>query len=195
MSAVPSEDAKIAAALVILAEGLEGLRARADASTGPTVDISTVGREFSVSDLCGAILDTERTSMRYIQAELTSATDVPSTKLVKAFTLVGRNLRDDVVVRAGVKLANDYREHFPERRLNPYATWRTFVQTQLRESQVSLMNKHTSADLLADRLVSGGLAAWRALDQSGLWHEAPERMAGAARSILDETRSPIDADN
>lgn len=162
----------------------------ADLADAAGVSATEIERYFSdMTSVGDAILDRERSSMRDIMARLHVDTARPSQKLVRAFELVGMNLRRDPVVRAGVRIAAESRDDFPHRRLDPFATWQTFV-VELLEAAVSAGELHVSAglDQAARVLVAAGMGTKDLIAFHGSWETAPAQMASTARVIVDFMR-------
>jgi len=162
----------------------------ADLADAAGVSATEIEGYFSdMTSVGDAILDRERSSMRDVIARLHVETVNPSQKIVRAFELVGVNLRSDPVVRAGVRIAAESRHDFPHRRLDPFATWQTFV-VELLEAAVSAGELHVSAglDQAARVLVAAGMGTKDLIAFRGTWETAPAQMASTARVIVDYMR-------
>lgn len=138
-----------------------------------------------------AILDRERASMHEIMTALGGERATSLEKLVSAFERVGVNLRDDVVVRAGVRMAAESRGSFPHRRLDPFATWRAFVVDLLRKSVVDgEMEDTTNVEEAARVIVAAGMGTKDLIAFRGTWDSAPMQMASTAQVLVDYMTRP-----
>lgn len=88
-----------------------------------------------IHDLSSAILDYERDAMRKIQDRLDDANIAGLSKIVKAFSATGLAISEDPIIQAAVRMASESRFFFPERKLNPFDTWKEFVETSLIEAE------------------------------------------------------------
>ena len=82
-----------------------------------------------------AILTYEGSTMRAAQQRAAETTAAPLERLQLAFRLVGRNLAHDSIARAGIRIAAEAADCFPERKINPFRTWEKFVLRNLEEAQ------------------------------------------------------------
>lgn len=139
--------------------------------------------------LGAAILDHERASMHAVQSRLSRDPSHALEKLVLAFRLVGENLASDVIVRAGVRLAAESREHFPERRLDPFRTWEMFVTAQLVAARdAGLLKKPVDIAETVRVFVAVGMGTKDLLAFRDDWDHSAARLDAAARSIVDLIR-------
>jgi len=141
----------------------------------------------TMHDLGVAVLEHERASMRRVQADLAHLPD-PAARLVEAFRLVGLNLSTDIVVRAGVRIAGESRDSFPERRLDPFGTWQTFVRSLLGELDAIGPRLVLDVDRATWVIVTAGLGAVQIVRAQDRWHEAAEIMGTTAADALVAVR-------
>ena len=165
----------------------------ADASF-PTSDIRGVFADMH--ELGTAVLDHERASMRAVQERALQHASAPLEQLVLAFRLVGENLADDVVVRAGVRIAGESRDHFPERRLDPFRTWEAFVTARLVQAEeAGLLKANVDIANMAWIVVAAGMGTKDLIAFHDAWAQAPERLEAVVRHIVSLIRnSPDDPD-
>ena len=155
----------------------------ADAA-GLTVE-DVVARVGDLHDVGAAVLTAEGGSMRAAMAAARAASDDPLEVLATSFRLVGENLATRVEVRAGVRLAAESHHHFPERRIDPYRTWRAFVLAQLTEADArGLLRPGVDVEAVAWLLVSAGMGTKGLLEFRDAWDEAPGRLGGVATTVL-----------
>jgi len=182
------EDASpvVAAAAGLLAErpytevALEDV---ADAA-GLTVD-DVVARVGDLHAVAAAVLTVEGASMRAAMASARERSDDPLDVLVTTFRLVGENMASRVEVRAGMRLAAESHRHFPERRIDPYRTWRAFVVAQLTEAEArGRLRPGVDVDEVAWLLVSAGMGTKGLLEFRDAWDEAGRRLGGVATTVL-----------
>ncbi len=141
-------------------------------------------------DVGAAILDHERASMRAVQERVSRDGSDALEQLVLAFRLVGENLASDVVVRAGVRLAAESREHFPERRLDPFRTWESFVTAQLtRARDAGLLKERVDIADTVWIVVAAGMGTKDLVAFQGAWDQAPTRLEAVVRSIVSLIRT------
>lgn len=141
-------------------------------------------------ELGAAVLDHERTSMRAVQERTSRYTSDPLEQLVLAFRLVGENLANDVVVRAGVRIAGESREHFPERRLDPFRTWEAFVTTQLvRAHSAGLLKADIDIASTVWIVVAAGMGTKDLIAFHDAWAQAPKRLEAVVRNIVSLIRT------
>lgn len=137
-----------------------------------------------MTDLGNAILDHERASMHLVQRRV-SAIARPSERVIAAFRLVGENLADDVLVRAGVRIAGESRAMFPSRRLDPFKTWETFIRTQLEAERASGARLAIDIEQATRLLVAAGMGAKELVAFSGDWRAAPAALETTASDLLN----------
>lgn len=136
------------------------------------------------TDLAGAILDHERASMRSTMEEIVGRDLPPLEKVVRAFERVGQNCHEDLLVRAGVRLASESRRHFPERRLDPFETWRAFITAQLLHARGEGVLRDINIRGAVWVLVSAGIGTKNLIAFHDSWDSAADQMAATARTIV-----------
>ncbi len=135
--------------------------------------------------LGAAVLDYERECMQRTQREAAQRTSDPIERLLYVFRSIGADLANDVVVRAGVRLADESRQHFPERRLDPFAVWRDFVFRQLDEAKdMGLLHDRVNLDETVWLIVAAGMGTKDLLASRNAWTEAPARLEAILKTIL-----------
>lgn len=152
------------------------------ASTRLTLE-QVLGEFPTMRALATAILDHERASMRAIQ-ERVSALPEPSNRVIRAFRLVGENLASDIVVRAGVRIAGESREFFPERRLDPFKTWEAFVRAQLEAECAAGRSLTCDVERATWLIVAAGMGAKDLVAFHGKWESAAEILERTAEDML-----------
>lgn len=195
VGAGPSVDASeiiLQAAARLLSESPFASASISDVALAADVTEQYMRTHFSDLGAVGdAILDRERVSMHEIMIALRHEPSSPLIKLVSAFERVGRNLRDDVVVRAGVRLASESRGSFPHRRIDPFATWRAFVLELLHEAVAEgEMEEITAVEEAARVVVAAGIGTKDLIAFHGTWDSAPVQMAATAQILVDYMRRP-----
>lgn len=140
-------------------------------------DIARVTGYFpTLHQLASSILDHERRSMHVVQHRVAMLRD-PVERLLLTFRWVGDNLANDIIVRAGVRLAAESRDAFPERRLDPFATWEGFVSDQLAVAQADgLLPAEVDAKALTWLLVAAAMGTKDLIAFRDRWSEAPQRL-------------------
>lgn len=176
----------VLAAAVRLAEEPLALVTLEDVARDARVSLDTVLGSFSSTvDLGSAILDHERSSMRVAMNEVERQYVAPLQKIVLAFEAVGRNLAADIVIRAGVRIAAESRQFYPERRLDPFETWRAFITDQLT---LSLRNGElrigVDIESTAWLIVSAGMGAKDLIAFQNSWPTAASQMGATARAAV-----------
>lgn len=135
--------------------------------------------------LGSAILDHERAAMHRMQENAPALPDAPLVELRAAFAAVGRLLAEDVVVRAGVKLAAEARARFPERRLDPFRTWQGFVDARLERAQrLGQVRAGTDLGTVSRLIVAGGMGTKDFLAMRGDWTESEMRFDEMISTII-----------
>lgn len=159
---------------------LEGFAAAASAPLGKVLEVFD-----DLHALGSAILDYERTALHAVQDQILRSGGSPLEKLRAGFEAIGALLANDVVVRAAFRLATESREAFPERRLDPFGTWRGFVDARLMEAEHAGLLRE-DLDLLAarDMLVAAGVGTRDLILLRGSWDEAEAQLGGIARSFV-----------
>ncbi|MFK4762060.1 hypothetical protein ACI3KS_14080 [Microbacterium sp. ZW T5_45] len=149
----------------------------------PSTDVRGMFRDMY--EVGSAVLDHERASMHVVQERSSGGTDNPLERLALAFRLVGENLANDIVVRAGVRIAAESRDYFPERRLDPFHTWETFVAAHLTQAyDRGLLRTDLNLSSTTWILVAAGMGTKDLLAFHGAWSDAAERLESTARHIL-----------
>jgi AcrR family transcriptional regulator len=185
----------LAAAAVLLAErpyAEVSLDDVADAA-GLTVD-DVVARVGDLHAVASAVLTAEGGSMRAAMAAARERSDGPLDVLVTTFRLVGANIATRVEVRAGMRLAAESHRYFPERRIDPYRTWRAFVVGQLTEAEErGLLQPGVDVEEVAWLLVSAGMGTKGLLEFRDAWNEAPRRLEVVAATAVSLVAAPTHA--
>jgi len=154
------------------------------AAAGLGVD-EVLARVGDLHAVASAVLTVEGSSMRAAMAAARERSDDPLDVLATTFRLVGDTMASRVEVRAGMRIAAESHRHFPERRIDPYRTWRTFVLAQLTEAQDrGLLRAGVDVEEVAWLLVSAGMGTKGLLEFRGAWDEAPSRLGGLAETVL-----------
>lgn len=132
-----------------------------------------------------AILDHERSSMRVVQKRLSQQNSDPLDSLVLAFRLVGENLAGDIIVRAGVRMAAESRDFFPERQLDPFRTWEAFVAQHLTLAQEQGLLR-ADLDLPSSTwiMVAAGMGAKDLIAFHNSWRQAAAKLESTMRSLV-----------
>lgn len=154
------------------------------------VDVMLVTSEFSSMHQVGsAILDAESASMRTAQRIAAAKSDDPSVVLLHTLQLVGENIASNPVVRAGMRLAAESRDHFPERNIDPYRTWHGFVSGQLdRAHEQGQIRSDVDINALTWLLVTAGMGTKDILAFRNAWGETPSRLTAIVNMLLDLAR-------
>ena len=142
------------------------------------VPVEQIARVYpTVHVIASAVLDHERASMRTAQERAFKATVDPLERLTLVFQFVGESLATDMLVRAGVRIASESRHLFPERRLDPFATWEKFVSAQLIEGASSgLIREGIDVPAAVRVLVAAGMGTVDLLAFHDAWDDAPPRL-------------------
>lgn len=153
---------------------------------------STFGRPVSSDELrevAHRILDIESASMRRIKEVIASGRADPLDKIVTAFRMVGDNLARDPKIRAGVVIASRWSGAFPERRIDPFRTWESFVAEALQESR-RLGRIHQDIDVVEASwvIVAAGIGAKELIAFRDAWADAGPILERTARSTLAPLR-------
>lgn len=140
-----------------------------------------------------AILTYEGSTMRAAQQRAEEITDAPLERLQLAFRLVGRNLAHDSIARAGIRIAAEAADCFPERKINPFRTWEKFVLRNLEEAQ-NLGHLRPDADInsAAWLFVAAGMGTKDLLGFTGEWADAEERLSTIAAIAINSVRARYD---
>ena len=170
-----------------------------DVMRGTSLHTSHPGTQsLSMHAIGAGILDHERASMRSAKESAFAASEDPLERLVYVFRTVGENLAHDTVVRAGVRIAAESRQYFPERRIDPFLTWERFVTTQLEHAHL----KHSlRADIdipgAVRIIVAAGMGTKDLVAFQDAWNEAPARfeetIVGVVELMMRERTAPHEA--
>ncbi|WP_458114334.1 hypothetical protein M1D88_09825 [Arthrobacter sp. R1-13] len=133
-----------------------------------------------------AILDAEGASMRTAQqVAILRAQGQPLDVLRHTFRIVGRNMQTMPVVRAGMRLAIESHEQFPERNIDPYRTWRAFILAQLSDARdQAMLNPEVDIEAVTWLLVSSGMGTKELVSFTGAWDEVSQRLDVALDTVL-----------
>ena len=148
--------------------------------------LQEVNRYFgSVVDIGAALLNAEGDSMREAQRAGASAGSDPLAVLQSTFHAVAVNISSQPIVRAGIRIAQESRRFYPERRIDPFRTWKAFVvgQLELAKSEGRLRSG-VDCESAAWLIVSSGLGAKELVAFSGRWSELPEIMGKTVEQIV-----------
>ncbi|PCC16878.1 hypothetical protein [Brevibacterium aurantiacum] len=148
------------------------------------------GRYATMHSLGSAILTHEGSTMRAAQQRAEETTAAPLERLQLAFRLVGRNLACDPIARAGIRIAAEAADCFPERKINPFRTWERFVLRNLEEAR-SLGHLRPGADInsVAWLFVAAGMGTKDLLGFTGEWSDAEEKLSTVAAIAIDSVRA------
>jgi len=170
--------ARLLAAAPFVLVSIEEVRAAAGTDAAST-------RYASMHELGSAVLDHERGSMHAVQARVTTAATDPLDLLRRTFHAIGELLADDAIVRAGIRIAFESREHFPERRLDPFATWSSFAAACLTAARAKgLLRPDLDVESAAWVVVAASIGTKDYLALHDRWPEAPERFDGTLDALL-----------
>ncbi|WP_336651216.1 MULTISPECIES: hypothetical protein [unclassified Leucobacter] len=143
------------------------------------------GRPPTRHELGVAVLNAEGTAMRGAQAAAARRASSPLERLYCAFDEVGELMAGNVLVRAGMRLAAESRTEFPERRIDPYATWHTFLTGALTEAAAAgELRPDTNIDEVAWTLVAVGFGTKDLVGFHGRWEEVGPRLHAALHYVL-----------
>jgi hypothetical protein len=176
------------------------LSAVADYFLTPELDeLSTRGLEFAVGrpvssaelrEVAHLILDIESASMRRIKDVIASERSDPLDKIVTAFRMVGDNLARDTHIRAGVVIASRWSRAFPDRRIDPFRTWESFIAEALQESR-RLGRIRQDIDIVEASwvVVAAGIGAKELIAFRDTWADAGSILERTARSTIAPLRT------
>lgn len=129
----------------------------------------------SMHSIGTAILTYEGNSMRTAQRQASLQASTPLNRLQLAFRLVGENLANDVIVRAGIRIAAESHRYFPERNINPFRTWQGFVSSAILDAQsAGEIRDDSNIDEIAWLITAAGLGTKDLLEFTGRWEDAPK---------------------
>lgn len=148
--------------------------------------VRDVGRHFgSVREIGAAILDAEGDSMREAQRVGAAAGSDPLAVLQATFRAVAVNISSRPIVRAGIRIAQESRHLYPERRIDPFRTWKSFVVGQLELAKsAGLLRPGVECESAAWLIVSSGLGTKELVAFTGRWDELPQLMADTIGQIV-----------
>ncbi len=132
-----------------------------------------------------AILTAEGSSMRAAMAQAQQRGGTPIEVLEHTFELIGANMASRAEVRAGMRIAAESRQFFPERKIDPYRTWYAFVSSQLQAAEsAGLLRAGTDLDAISWLIVSAGMGTKDLVAFREAWDEIAERLNTTLSSIL-----------
>lgn len=131
-----------------------------------------------------AVLDLERAGMREVRTVVEHHPGPVVELIPMALRMVGENLAQNLVIRAGVTLAAEARRHFPERPLDPFRTWMAFLGQQLglAQEQGELCDG-VDLEAAAWLITSSGMGTMDFVRTRGLWSEAPNLLWQTAHDV------------
>lgn len=164
----------------------------ADVAHASKLPIEQVKALFpTMHDLGCAILDHERASMYHAHQRALEATQDPLERLLLTVRAVGENLAGDIVVRAGVRLASESRRSFPERRIDPFRTWESFVATQLAAAEAQgVLRDEIDREQMVWLFVAVGMGVKDLLAFRGDWADAPAQLENTLAIVLSLITRP-----
>lgn len=150
----------------------------------PVHDVQPYFRD--IRDIAIAILDAEGASMRHAQEiAYRHWKGQPLEVLRHTFRLVGQNMATVPIVRAGMRIAAESLEQFPERNIDPYRTWRSFVLTQLSDARgLGMIEPKINIEAVAWLLVSAGIGTKELVSITGKWADASKRLDDTLGLVL-----------
>lgn len=144
---------------------------------------------YSMQALGAEILTLEGDSMRQAMSRASRDAQDPLDRLRLAFRYVGEHLAEQSIVRAGVRIAGESYHCFPERKIDPFRTWRRFIIKALREAQDSAtILPGTNIDDVAWILTASGLGTKDLLFFTGEWNRAPALLESTAVQVASSIR-------
>jgi len=148
--------------------------------------VEEVNRHFgSVTDVGAALLVAEGDSMREAQRAAALVASDPLEVLRATFHAVAVNISSQPIVRAGIRIAQESRHLYPERRIDPFRTWKAFVVGQLeRAKSAGRLRPDADPESLAWLIVSAGLGAKELVAFTGRWSELPEIMESTVGQVM-----------
>jgi len=157
-----------------------------DIAAAASISESDFSKCFSsMHDLGAAILTYEGSSMRAAQKKATAMADTPLDRLILAFRFVGENLAVDSTVRAGIRIAGESHHCFPERQIDPFRTWQSFILAVLAEADAhGSLRKGSDYEGTAWLLTAAGLGTKDLLMFTEAWHDAPQLLEQCARLTI-----------
>lgn len=148
--------------------------------------VRDLGRHFgTVREIGAAILDAEGDSMREAQRVGAAAGSDPLAILQATFRAVAVNISSRPIVRAGIRIAQESRHLYPERRIDPFRTWKAFVVGQLELAKSKgLLRPGVECESAAWLIVSSGIGTKELVAFTGRWDELPGLMADTIGQIV-----------
>lgn len=132
-----------------------------------------------------AVLTAEGNSMREAMATARDMSSNPLEILDHTFQLIGTNMAELKVVRAGMRLAAEARQHFPERRIDPYRTWHAFVSGELEAARnQGLLRNDIDIDSVTWLIVSAGMGTKDLVAFRDAWDEIAVRLSTTLSTVL-----------
>lgn len=132
-----------------------------------------------------AVLTAEGNSMREAMATARDMSSNPLEILARTFQLIGTNMAELKVVRAGMRLADEARQHFPERRIDPYRTWHAFVSGELEAARnQGLLRNDIDIDSVTWLIVSAGMGTKDLVAFRDAWAEIAVRLSATLSTVL-----------
>ncbi|MGO4583792.1 TetR family transcriptional regulator [Arthrobacter sp. 2RAF6] len=139
-----------------------------------------------VQGIATAVLDAESASMRHAQQAALEETGHPIDVLRRTFRYVGLNIATKPIVRAGIRIAAESREYFPERAIDPFQTWQKFIHSQLSlAKRRDLLRPEIDIDAVTWLLVSAGLGTKELARLHNDWDQFGHRLEAVLGVVLD----------
>lgn len=139
----------------------------------------------SMHELGSAILAHEGESMRNAQRRAQRDAQEPLERLRIAFRYTGDNLAEDVMVRAGIRIAGESHHCFPERNISPFRTWRSFISAALDDALAAgAIRPDVSVEDAAWLLTAAGLGTKDLLSFTNDWQAAPALLEQVAVQVI-----------
>lgn len=144
----------------------------------------------TVRDAAIAVLTAEGSSMREAQRRASAESDDPLRVLERTFALVGDNMANSLVVRAGMRLAAESRQHVPERNIDPYRTWSSYLIGLLEEAnRRGQLRSGLDVPAVAWLFVATAIGAKELISFQNAWPEAEARLGDCAAMLIDAIRA------
>lgn len=141
---------------------------------------------LTMREIAIAILVEEGSSMRHAQRMAAKQTSHPIEVLRLTFEYVGKSIATESVVRAGIRIAAESRACFPERRIDPFRTWRSFIYSQLSHAEtMGLLKPNVDLHSITWLLVSAGLGSKELVSFRDAWEEIEDRLASVLGLVLN----------
>ena len=185
----------ILAAAKLLAESPFAAVSLDQVSRSSHVALGTIREHFpSMHDLACSILDAEGDAMRGAQHRASNEVMNPLDRLRSAFRIVGENMSTNVVVRAGMRLASESHQYFPERNIDPYRTWQKYISSELSDAHSrGMLVDGVDIQSVTWMLVAAGMGTKELVAFRKVWHEVSPRLEATLGTVLDIiSREPDD---